>query len=333
MVVRNPNMFFLMKDRIIYIDILKGILIISVVLGHLGVPFSKYIYWFHMPVFFMVSGLFLFKETETSMKDFVKRKIDQYVVPYFSYSILLGVIVGYESIIKMFVRTFYGGAMNTTCYSYPYWFINVLFLSGVFLFYVNTKYSKKMMMLIVFICYISAHFDSIYLEPKYHYSLYVPWSANIILIAVFYIYVGISMKEYILYLDKLDNRYKIGLLSVLLFVLAIVIILFADYELNMKSVIYTDLLLDFVIPILFLFILSLISSLLKYTIFIRYVLSELGRISMVIFFFHAILIYELRKIGIENNYIILLLILVVSIFSEIIFSKSKYMKYLFLGKK
>ena len=38
------------------IDIMKGILILSVVAGHAQIPVHRYIYLFHMAVFFMISG-------------------------------------------------------------------------------------------------------------------------------------------------------------------------------------------------------------------------------------------------------------------------------------
>lgn len=43
------------------ITIMKGICMLFVVAGHAGCPFTRFIYLFHMPVFFMISG-YLFKE-------------------------------------------------------------------------------------------------------------------------------------------------------------------------------------------------------------------------------------------------------------------------------
>lgn len=53
------------SSREVWIDTAKGLLIILVVLGHaadFGYPIliTKYIFWFHMPAFFALSGL-LFK--------------------------------------------------------------------------------------------------------------------------------------------------------------------------------------------------------------------------------------------------------------------------------
>lgn len=44
------------KQREIEIDIIKGIAILLMVLGHSGFPYSDYIYLFHMAIFFMCTG-------------------------------------------------------------------------------------------------------------------------------------------------------------------------------------------------------------------------------------------------------------------------------------
>lgn len=44
------------KQRILWIDIMRGILIILMVLGHCGAPFTKAIYMFHMAAFIFLSG-------------------------------------------------------------------------------------------------------------------------------------------------------------------------------------------------------------------------------------------------------------------------------------
>ena len=50
-----------MKEKLLWIDIVKGIGIISVVVGHIF--YTPYIYAFHMPLFFIIGG-FLFSQKE-----------------------------------------------------------------------------------------------------------------------------------------------------------------------------------------------------------------------------------------------------------------------------
>ena len=61
-------------NRIVYIDIIKGIAIILVIMGHvLSDPslLRNAIYTFHMPLFFIISGYFLkFKSENAFRKNF-----------------------------------------------------------------------------------------------------------------------------------------------------------------------------------------------------------------------------------------------------------------------
>ena len=53
-----------LKERDKSIDIMKGILIFFVIIGHypsINERIQSIIYWFHMPLFFMISG-YLFKK-------------------------------------------------------------------------------------------------------------------------------------------------------------------------------------------------------------------------------------------------------------------------------
>ena len=61
------------------IDILKGIAILLMVLGHTRFAGTQFIYMFHMAVFFMASGYFIkdeSSETITSIKNsIIKKKV------------------------------------------------------------------------------------------------------------------------------------------------------------------------------------------------------------------------------------------------------------------
>ena len=68
------------KKRLMWVDVTKGFLMILVVIGHypgeVDFPFITYIYWFHMPAFFLLSGLF-FKEIakNESSKPIIKKDL------------------------------------------------------------------------------------------------------------------------------------------------------------------------------------------------------------------------------------------------------------------
>ena len=72
-----------MKKRIEWVDIAKGIAILLVCLGHRNIPywFSKWLYTFHLPLFFFLSGYTTRFESYRNIKDFVHRKLRGLVIP------------------------------------------------------------------------------------------------------------------------------------------------------------------------------------------------------------------------------------------------------------
>lgn len=73
------------SNRYELLDILKGLLIILVVLGHTNTPFTKWIYSFHMAAFFAISG-FLWNEKYVTCKSyllkFIKSRIIRLYIPF-----------------------------------------------------------------------------------------------------------------------------------------------------------------------------------------------------------------------------------------------------------
>ena len=94
-------------QRYKYIDIMKGIAVLLVVLGHvlrafytnrsLVLPLDYRllyitIYSFHMPVFFVISGFFADRWAARNFKTAVAEKIRRLAVPYFFFGFLLAIV-------------------------------------------------------------------------------------------------------------------------------------------------------------------------------------------------------------------------------------------------
>lgn len=77
-----------MKQRIEELDITKAIGIIMVVVGHTQLPtfMSNFIWSFHMPLFYIISGIILSQKKYTSFKLFLTRKIRTLIIPYIIFS-------------------------------------------------------------------------------------------------------------------------------------------------------------------------------------------------------------------------------------------------------
>mgnify|MGYP001401425786 FL=1 len=74
-----------MKVRETQMDVLRGLGIILIVLGHAAFPYTHFLYLFHLIIFFILSGYF-FKEEyvkdKESLKKFIILKIKRLYVPF-----------------------------------------------------------------------------------------------------------------------------------------------------------------------------------------------------------------------------------------------------------
>ena len=93
-----------LQQRVLWVDYAKGIGIFLVVLGHTiggligssillksstpAIAVDRWIYAFHMPLFFFLAGLFLYRSASKPIKDFVVDKLKVIAYPYLVWSVL-----------------------------------------------------------------------------------------------------------------------------------------------------------------------------------------------------------------------------------------------------
>lgn len=155
-----------MKNRIIFIDISKGILILCVVIGHvinfnnLGTAFLKtVIYTFHMPAFFVVSGMLIKKEKirKLPLKEFIIIKGKKLIIPYIIFELIAGIlhiflfeteIVNLMIIIK--------NMLTLHCNLGANWFLPTLFFAEILLFLFVKSGDYKLKYIIPFLGFVCA---------------------------------------------------------------------------------------------------------------------------------------------------------------------------------
>ena len=72
-------------SRIAWIDTARGLGLLAVFIGHLNVPFaSAWVYTFHMPLFFFLSGLLYPGCEKYTFIQFAWRRLKSLVIPYFT---------------------------------------------------------------------------------------------------------------------------------------------------------------------------------------------------------------------------------------------------------
>ena len=211
-----------MRNKII--DISKGILIVLMVIGHSGAPFTEFIYLFHMTAFLFLSG-FVFNGNQT-LKNFFNRRILQGMYfPFVRNNILFTLfypILYYYGLMtinidfnfKQFLNTilnimFLGGGINELVG--PLWYL-VLLIEASTLYYFLNKVLKNLFSLSVTI-FIIFFLGFLLLR----YNIFLPRYLGVTLIVVSFIHLGRCFSVYYSLI-----RYNFLLAITLFFVLFII---------------------------------------------------------------------------------------------------------------
>lgn len=316
-----------MKRKIEF-DILKGILIIFVVTGHMGINIGFDVYWFHMPAFFMITGYLTssfvsieriytsIRHNNPTRKEIFK-KIKKFIIPYLTYCILF-ILLMRRNIFMDVLKMLYGGRYNTTSYSFPYWFINALLIGII---YYGSIRNKKYCPYILLFIYLLIHTNLF----KF-ISIPLPWGIDEGLGAVIYIAIGDFLKRIDLYKPR---YYPIIIIPFIIIILNYLHIL--DYKLSMKYMIYNNIILDIIVPLSFTYLLFCISKILSSHPIIRKPFITLGISSMTIYFTHGYLISISRGFGLSSPLLLIPIVLCGLLFHYCV-KTNKYTSLLFLGR-
>lgn len=206
---------FKKKKKLYYLDITKGFGILLVVCGHIfeGSSFSKWIYSFHIPLFFIISG-FLLKYNdykEESFKEFAKKRIMSLAIPYIFFS-LINIILKYiflEVKINEFIYDLLRVIVGQSIFAM--WFLPALFISEI-LFFILNKYLKKRYVFIIICILMSLGF-------LIHYIKY-----NIIMLVFAREFIALGFICLGYYTFESINNIKLSYLSILIIIIINIII-------------------------------------------------------------------------------------------------------------
>ena len=171
-----------MIKRFESLDAMRGIGILLVVVGHSGIPniLQWWIWSFHMPLFFFLSGV-LFKRGKTSDFQFIKRKTRSLLLPYFIYSFLIifiqrlfDVKIEWIDNDKLLLNGWDGLAL---------WFIPVLFLSEVAWLYIDKIKIPRIEMIVLIVAVLIGY----YLSIK---NIHLPYKLEVVFTSIFYYGIG-----------------------------------------------------------------------------------------------------------------------------------------------
>jgi len=123
------------KPRLLWVDVVRGLAILSVIVGHNASPLSSFIFAWHMPLFFFLSGFFITSDGGQARNAIVR--FTRLIVPYTIFA-LIGLLVTdikyltlgrsvpdvFEGIIGIFFWMDYAHLKH---YGFVLWFLPALF--------------------------------------------------------------------------------------------------------------------------------------------------------------------------------------------------------------
>lgn len=283
-----------MSKRLSHIDIAKGIAMIFIVFGHSLVytpnvyMIYKYIYSFHVVLFFILSGFTY--SNKKSIKLFVKDKFKSLMIPYFIFSILflipyliLGNYTSFDADIpnisqidSLIFEILYGNGNNFALkQNTALWFLPALFSSEV-IYRVLDKLKFKYKDIVFTLGLLIVSYLSICSE------FILPWGINTALGLLVFFQLGILFRKYNV-IEKINSH----LLSKIILILLAISTLHV-YKLNVTvdcvdygyGIYYIFLFTSIVVPVLIIWVSNLISK--------CKLLEYIGKNTLSILIFHKI---------------------------------------------
>ena len=203
------------KKREKWLDSLKGLGILFVVLGHCFPPQEKltnYLYSFHIAIFFYISGNLLPEEAgHEKFTSYFQKKFTRLMVPYFGYGFFTYIVwlmigrnfgVNKELAVpplKPLLGLLYGnGFDNFLVFNISLWFLPALFSTLVIYHFLPLFFKNRSSLFVVVLLLLCLGF----IDSNYG-NIRLPWGINISFIAIFFVFIGQEGKAI---LKKIENN-------------------------------------------------------------------------------------------------------------------------------
>ncbi len=270
------------SGRIVWIDQLRSVAFLFVIIGHVAIPkeMKSLIYSFHMPLFFLISGLPLNNQKILNIpfKDYVSKQAKSLLVPYFWLNFLcyplwyisFQILTDSKQTIPGVFKGIFLGCFGIDFPSNALWFLLVLFIA-IIIYAGILKFSKGndgTMLCLVLVCAIVGYLDKAFAQI---------WHFNVAFTAVMLLYLGNIFinwyKQSKLYNHKKSFDYVIKTLGV---ALCFIIIGFQSHKMNGRVSVTANkfgksVLLFYVTAIAFSLAITLIVMLLPKISFVTYI--------------------------------------------------------------
>lgn len=293
------------KSRVAWIDILKALGMFFVVIGHATNDsdpgsYRYYIYAFHMPLFFIISGMSFYLQISRKLytfKEMFVNKLNSLIVPYFILSFLplpLWVLTyqvlsdSENTIITKILGVFYSNASVFSAFSNALWFIPALFLTTIAFFGLLkwTKEDEKSLILVILVITALGYANSIQDN-----RIPLPWHLDTVLISLVFFLIGYLFIKYLDYIKTFVKSNRNVIITIIIILPLAFLFARFNVKISMHSNLYGSIFHFMIASLGFSLILILISM--KVPNF--KILNFIGRNTLVYLAFHAPIFRLLSK--------------------------------------
>ena len=297
------------SNRIKSIDIAKAIGILLIVLGH-TLEFGelrKFIYSFHVPLFFFLSGICF---TVKNNKKFIKRKLESIYFPYIVMSIvsiiiysIMGKYIGADNLnlINNFVGMLYANPnLGNMQWNQPLWFLPCLLIQLILInifenFIKNKKSKQKIRVVMVIVVSILGYALS-------NLKIFLPLQLEAAMCMTIFTYLGIIIKENKEILKKsktyenIMNKKYIMVLFFCITVLISIVLVYHNETISVMQDKYGNYAIYFVCSIFMIIDTMLISIFINKAMPRQKLISYVGQSTLMILLLHKFPILFFQKI-------------------------------------
>lgn len=186
-----------LKGRIKYLDVLRGMAIVFMIIGHIGgQPYvDRYIHMFHMPVWFFISG-WLYHNKHSSYRSIIEKKFRSLIIPYifwgtFQYPLWVAFNINAKNKLQPLINLYWVNTSELMPIAGALWFLTSLFFAEIIFIVIDRNVSNKWLKTTLFICI--AIFGNLYTNII---NFRLPWAIDTSFVGAGFIYIGQLVRKY-----------------------------------------------------------------------------------------------------------------------------------------
>lgn len=192
--------------RVLYIDYAKALGMLLIIWGHVkltGVS-NEFVYAFHIPLFFFLSGMVFNRDRYVDFGHFLSKKVRSLLIPYAVFSLLTWILwVAYsflthadvDSIWRPLLQTFIAqGSGGFLVHNVPLWFVTCLFVVEMIYWFVSKLKDSLNVTLCVVLAIVGFCLDN--RCDVWDFRL-MPWSIDVAMMAIIFFALGNQIVKHV----------------------------------------------------------------------------------------------------------------------------------------